>query len=54
MTVINERIIIAAVRAFPREDDVVGIALVAVVCGLVQLGRVCDAESAVGIAGVDH
>ena len=54
VTVIDERIVIAAVRAFPSEDDVVGIALVAVVCGLVQLGRVCDAESAVGIAGVHH
>lgn len=54
MAVIDESIIIAAVRALPREDDVVGVALIAVVCGLVQLGRVCNAESTVGVPGVDH
>ena len=54
VTVIDERVVIAAVRALPREDDVVGVALIAVVCGLIQLGRVCNAECAVGIPGVDH
>ena len=54
VTVIDERIVITAVRALPRENNVVGVALVSVVCGLVQLGRVCNAKSAVGITGVDH
>ena len=54
VTVIDERVVIAAVRTLPREDDVVGVAPVAVVCGLIQLGRVCNAERAVGITGVDH
>ena len=54
VTVIDERVVIAAVRALPREHNIVGVTLIAVVCGLIQLGRVCNAESAVGIAGVDH
>ena len=54
MAVIDESVVIAAVRALPSEDNVVGVAIVAVVCGLVQLCGVCNAESAVGIAGVDH
>ena len=54
MAVINESVVIAAVRAFPSEDDIIGIAFVTVIGGLVQLGRVCNAESAVRITGIYH
>ena len=54
MAVIDESVVIAAVRAFPSEDDIIGIAFVTVIGGLVQLGRVCNAESAVRITGIYH
>ena len=56
VAVVNEGVIVAGVAALPGEDNIVGIARVAVghAAVAVDFGLVGDPQGAVGVAGVDH
>lgn len=56
MAIVNKGVIVGAVRALPGEDNIVGIARVAVghAAVAVHRGLVGDPQGAVGIAGIDH